>query len=164
MRRLVPQVLLLHPEWVLGTSEVGKEFSYVIMLILPIIFICNPLHSFSAVWLEQFRLIEDFSHYFLFLSLPLASSHGASPKICLPYVGNFTERLLWKVCVCVRLCVCVCVCVRERERERARDHLCVFGRGFHPNAKVNGLLFPAGLSADPIWFPQLSLRCVSPHL
>ena len=144
------------------------------MLILPIIFISSPLHSFSAVWLERFRLIEDFSYYFLFLSFPPASSHGASPTICLPYVGNFTEPLLWKVCVCACACICVCVCARacvcvcewERESGRERDRLpmCGLGRGFHANAKVSGLLFLAGPSADPIWFPQLPLRCMFPHL
>lgn len=83
------------------------------MLTLPIIFISSALHSFSAVWLERFRLTKDFSHYFLFLSFPPAPSHGASPTICLPYVENFTEPLLWKVCVCT----CACVWVSERKRE-----------------------------------------------
>lgn len=77
------------------------------MLILPIIFICDLLHSFSAAWLEQFRHIEDFPHYFLFLPLPLACTLSASPKYACHMWGVFRPSHL-KVCAWVCLCTWIC--------------------------------------------------------
>lgn len=113
----------------------GKEFGYVIMLILPILFICNPLHSFSAAWLEQFRRIEDFPHYFLFLPLPLACTHSASRNM-LAMCGEPADLRIWEY---TRVCMCTWLCSHVHfvlgKGGVGRRPVCAFGRGFHGEAK-----------------------------
>ena len=103
--------------------------------------------------LKIFLIIFFFflSHWPLVMVLPLK-------YVC--HMWGIFQSLSSKRCAYVHECVCVWV----REGERRRLPVCVLGKAFHPNAKVSGLLFLAGLSADPIWFSQLSLRCMSPHL
>lgn len=107
------------------------------MLILPIIFICNPLHSFSAAWPEQFRHIEDFPHYFLFLLFPLACTHSSSPQYACHMWGVFKPSHLkvytW-VCLCTWISSHVHFVLEKGGVERMP--VCTFGRGFHVKAKV----------------------------
>lgn len=112
------------------------------MLILPIIFICDLLHSFSAAWLEQFRHIEDFPRYFLFLPLPLACTHSASPKYACHMWGVFRPSHL-KVYTWVCLCTWICSPARFVLEKGLVERIlgCAFGRGFHVKAKVTGFCF-----------------------
>lgn len=143
----------------------AKEFGCVIMLILTIIFICNPLHSFSAAWLEQFRHIEDFPHYFLFLPLPLAYSHSASPKYVCHMWGVFRPP---HPKVCTWVCMCTLICSQayfgwERGGVGENTYVCIWQRS-PSRSQSHCPLFLAELSTDPVWVLQMSVRDRSPHL